>query len=108
MKEADIQRACIGWLAAEKIFFMRMNTGAITASHNGKKRFFRFGRPGCADIMTARWHQPIDGLEVCWLEIKNEKGQQSPDQKVFQKEVEAHGMNYHLIRSIEDLEKIFK
>jgi hypothetical protein len=53
-KESDIQRAILDWLAAERIWHIRLNTGAMAGSHKGKRWFVRFGRPGLADILAVK------------------------------------------------------
>jgi hypothetical protein len=113
--EGAVLRACLDWLAAKRIYAIRMNTGAVSAEHNGKKRFMRFGVPGCADILAfPRERYAALGFPTSadfeytvptWIECKALKGRQSDLQKSFQKQVEAEGHKYILIWSIEDLEK---
>ena len=113
MKESDIQKAILAWLAAKHILAFRMNTGAMAGEHNGKKRFMRFGTPGMADILAF----PVF-LKVCtcdeerqqifptWIEVKAEKGKQSEFQKSFQAQVEEAGHRYILAKSVEDVDAI--
>lgn len=101
MSERDIQKLCMDWLAANKVWHVRMNSGALSATHNGKRRFFRWGLPGMADILA------YGRGKVYWLEVKAAKGKQSEDQELFQAEVEAEGMRYAIVRSLEDLECVF-
>lgn len=60
-------------------FFWRENSGAFALEHNGKKRFFRAGTPGIADIMGL-WN----GVPVA-IEVKRPKTKKnvSADQKAF-------------------------
>lgn len=106
MKERDIQRAILDYLAAKKVFAIRMNTGAMHAEHNGKRRFLKFGVPGCADILAfpeaimrdwKHYTQPL------WIECKAPKGKQSELQKSFQQQVEAEGHKYLIARSLDDV-----
>jgi hypothetical protein len=107
-RESDVQKLILDWLAAKGIFAIRMNTGAVSASHNGKKRFFRFGMPGMADILA------FDALETklrglvlpTWIEVKGTNGQQSEQQKAFQQMVQRMGHVYILARSLEDVESM--
>lgn len=39
------------------------------------------------------------------LELKNQKGRQSPEQKLFQARCEEQGLEYRVIRSIAEIEK---
>lgn len=45
---------------------------------------------------------------VVWIEMKTETGTQDPEQKVFQKQVEALGHTYVICRSLEQFQKIVK
>lgn len=110
-RERDIQRLILDWLAAQKIWHIRLNTGAMSGAHKGKRWFVRFGKPGMADILiVGSCPVSIAGenrirywSQVAWVEVKAPKGVQSEDQKAFQKEVEAAGMTYILARSLEDV-----
>lgn len=121
VKESDIQRLILDWLAAERIWHIRLNTGAMAGSHKGKKWFVRFGRPGMADILAvksyrATWVLPVQVMAVSsmtvgdcfpipayWIEVKGPKGTQSDEQKRFQKEVSEQGMTYILARDLNDV-----
>src|SRR5215471_656856 len=94
--ESGVLRACLDLLAAEKIWHMRMNVGAVKNGH----RFVRFGRPGTADILAAP-STPVScccGLdcigplpEFLWVETKSDSGEQSQSQQEFQRDVERFG-----------------
>jgi hypothetical protein len=112
-RERDIQKLILDWLAAKKIWHIRLNTGAMGGSHNGKRWFVRFGKPGMADILavtsvveTVDDYTMFPKPVVAWIEVKAEKGKQSDDQKRFQEEVEREGMTYILARSLEDVTEI--
>lgn len=97
--ERDIQRTICDWLTLKRIFWYRQNSGAMAGTHNGKRRFFRFGWPGAPDIIAV-----IDGRYV-GIEVKSTKGCQSQAQFHFQKSLEKAGARYILARSIEDVER---
>ncbi len=119
VRESDTLKLITDWLTAKRVWWLRMNTGAMSAEYKGKKRFVRFCRPGVADILAVRyttnWVHVLQNaipretsyLQVVWLEIKAPKGVQGPAQKEFQSEVEAQGMTYILAKSLEDVEKVF-
>jgi hypothetical protein len=46
--------------------------------------------------------------KVLFVEVKNEKGKQSPKQILFQKQVENLGFKYYLVRNLEDFKKVIK
>src|SRR5579859_6774141 len=102
LPESAIQRLILDWLAAEYIWHMRLNTGAMAGSHNGKKWFVKFGRPGMADILAVKINLKEMRSEVFWIECKAEGGKQSSEQRMFQAEVIGNGMNYVLAYSLED------
>ena|ERR1700761_7409114 len=112
--EKYVQKAVIDLLTAEKVFFMRLNTGVMKT----EKRFVRFNKPGTPDILAAPImrcrYDPNEynlnrEITVCgpvflWLEIKKSKGGiQSKEQKEFQGQVEACGHNYLLISDVDQL-----
>lgn len=100
VREADVQRAITDWLSAKRIFWMRMNVGAMSGVHNGKRRFVRFARPGTADLLTVS----PDACKcpcITWIEVKRPGGKQSEEQADFQREVESHGMAYILADSLD-------
>lgn len=109
--EGALLRQTLDYLAANRIFSIRMNTGAVKTAD----RFFRFGVPGMADVLVFKgqlfeWKDKDGGggfpfQEPIWLELKSPKGVQSALQKSFQAQVEAEGHRYVVIRSFEDLQK---
>ncbi len=46
--------------------------------------------------------------KVLFVEVKNEKGKQSPKQILLQKQVENLGFKYYLVRNLEDFKKVIK
>ena len=114
MRESEIQRVILEWLAAKHIFSLRMNTGAMTSEYRGKKRFMRFGEPGQADILAfvSRHYEHcgagFDEIKPTWIEVKAEKGKQSDLQKSFQAKVESEGHMYILARSLDDVMAVLK
>ena len=121
MKEAEIQKVILDYLAAHRVLAFRMNTGAMKGEHKGKQWFVRYGVPGMADILAFPDEMPISGIvsefnkdpriethlvrgtHVVWIEVKAPKGVQSELQKSFQKQVEEHGHKYILARCVEDV-----
>jgi hypothetical protein len=110
--EKDVQKACIDLLNAERIWFMRLNTGAMKTENS----FVRFNKPGTPDILAVPQlsftdfgnlgDTPRDVLRpvLVWLEIKKSKGgKQSDAQKQFQAEVQAQGHTYLLISDVDQL-----
>ena len=126
--ESSLLRAVTDLLTAERVWWMRCSTGAIVLpSPCGKKRVFKAGKAGMADLLVLRAEyycpgcgmrpaKPLHGdgkrssKSACclrytiaahvpaWLELKSKTGRQSAAQKAFQAEVEAEGHTYLLVR----------
>jgi hypothetical protein len=64
-------------------------------------RIFKTGKPGVGDITIC-----LRGIFIQW-EIKTEKGCQSELQKIAQKQIEAAGGYYFVIRSMESAQEAF-
>lgn len=96
-KEKGTQSACLQLLSMKKIFHYRQNTGATRTENGG---FIRFGVPGSPDIVCI--------LKICYigvyvgLEIKDEKGRLSENQKLFKDNLEKNGGFYFVIKNIDD------
>lgn len=96
--EGQVLRSILDYLCVMHIWHMRMNTGAIKT----ESRFFRFGTPGCADILAS-----VDGRFV-WLEVKAAKGKQSQAQKDFQAKVEEQVHTYAVVHSIDEVKAVLE
>jgi hypothetical protein len=98
--EKDVVRACLNYLEYNRRGkFWRSNTGAFQGETNGKRRFVRFGKVGSADITGILG--PL-GRRI-EIECKRPGGVQTPDQKIFQNEIEKLGGIYILATSTQDL-----
>lgn len=107
MKESQIQRTILDYLAARHILAFRMNTGAMAGEYNGKQRFMRFGVVGMADILAFETFTAEEGDRLAlpvWIEVKTATGKQSEHQRSFQRQVEEHGHKYIVARSVEEVE----
>ena len=97
--EGAVLRSILDYLAVKRVLAYRLNTGAMSGEHKGKRWFMRFGAPGMADLIALPKDRP-----ALWIECKAPKGKQSELQKAFQAQVEAAGCAYVLARSIDDVE----
>jgi hypothetical protein len=95
-------RAILDYLKLKRIFHLRLNTGATIGEYHGKKRMFRFGSPGCPDILA------VPDQSIMWIEAKSSTGKQSELQKEWQKDVEKRGHTYILARSVGDVMAFFE
>ena len=104
MREADIQRQILDYLAARHIWHRRMNSGAaMLPGKGGKLRPVRFGAAGMPDILV----RGANGT-VVWIEVKSTRGRQSPAQRQWQEDAERFGDIYILARSVEDVMVLFE
>jgi hypothetical protein len=85
-------RGCMAW---------RNNSGATSATHNGRKRFVRFGgTPGCSDIIGL-----MPNGRFLALELKSDTGRLTPAQRSFLERVEQLGGLALVVRSLKELER---
>ena len=84
--EASILKSCLAILQAHGVFCWRQNTGAFSGTHNGKRRFVRFGVPGISDILGA-WP---DGRLLA-VEIKCPGNRPTAAQEAFMRAVNDRG-----------------
>jgi hypothetical protein len=102
--ESCVLHACLDLLAIEQIWHVRLNTGSFALEDKGKRRFFRAGVKGMADILATPLVQRIAVVPVVlWIEVKSDTGRQRPDQRSFQQAVEQAGHFYLLARSSDDI-----
>ena len=80
-------------------FAHRMNTGAtVYAGKDGRKRFVRYGFPGCSDIIGMM----ADGRFLA-IETKRRNGEASIEQENFLQNVRDGGGVAGVCRSVEDV-----
>lgn len=104
--EGAVKAAIMEYLAARRIFAVRMNSGSMFSTYKGKTYLTQMNAPGTADILAfPKWPDTFGKLIPCclWVEVKAPGGKQSELQKSFQAQVEAEGHSYILARSIDDV-----
>lgn len=87
MSEQNLVRACLRELRARGCMVIRINSGAMSGEHKGKRRFVRFhDAPGCSDIigMTLR------GTFLA-VEVKIGKNRPTDLQRAFLDDVNIRG-----------------
>jgi len=101
--EAMIQRAVLDYLAwyslKNKIYWFRSGAGMVKTEAGG---MFRSGKPGVPDITVCG-----EGGQFIGCEVKTPKGRQSATQKKAEEEILAAGGRYELVRSLDDIKRIF-
>lgn len=102
MSETQIQSSICEYLARRKHLFHRANQIPVYDVKRGTYRAFpKYSLKGFPDILVL-----TDGGFAVFLEVKAQKGRQSPEQKEFQKRCEEKGCEYHVVRSIDDVRNI--
>lgn len=106
--EGSLLRTVTDLLTAQRVWWCRQNTGAIVLGEGKSRRCFTSGRKGMADILALPRVQPDGDYRVTvpaplWLELKSQRGVQSLAQKEFQREVEAEGHTYLLVRDVQQV-----
>ena len=97
----QLVKACLDYLQwvgkTQKIYAFKSASGQVQTQEG---RFFTSGKAGCPDITCC-----MGGF--IGVECKTGKDTQSALQKKAQAEIEAAGGKYYVIRSLEELRKIF-
>lgn len=108
MKEADVQRVILDWLAARRIYALRLNTGA--GWRKGRPIKAHSGGAGVADILafvrvTVGMSLGVGEISVpLWIEVKSDhRGVQSPEQINFEAKVRGEGHEYIVARRLDDV-----
>jgi hypothetical protein len=96
--ETLIQGAICDYLALKKYFFWRNNTTPIYNKELGCFRAMpKYSKNGVSDIILFK-----DG-KVWFLEVKASNGKLSESQLDFQKGCILNGINYEVVKSIDDV-----
>lgn len=113
--EGEVLHAIMQGLAAHRIEFRRMNSGATYAGGDSPdaaaaalpriftkapraRRFIRYGFPGCPDLMVF-W----PGRGIGWIEVKSARGRLSEDQVVFRNLCLANHVVHVVARGWQDV-----
>jgi hypothetical protein len=103
LKESQIQRSITDLLAAERLHFMRLNTGGGLDSRGVPVRSHSGGK-GVADILVILPSAEDSRLKrILWIEVKRPGNKQSFEQTCFQQHVEELGEYYLLAYSLDDV-----
>ena len=110
--EAETKKAVKDYLRAKKILYVQINQiRPVTNPKTMETYFIAIDAElrGAPDLIVWRPMILHGGHERAFptlaLEIKSYSGRQTDDQKAWQKRAEAVGIEYHIVRSLEDVEK---
>jgi hypothetical protein len=100
-RESDIQRAICDYLAYRKVFFWRQNTApTFDRASQTYRAMPKYAMRGVPDIIA------IKGGQFIGLEVKTATGRLSADQKTFEAYSKQAGAQYHVVRSINDVQRL--
>lgn len=109
MKESIVQKQIIQYLILKGFLVIRVNSGGVAGSYNGKKRFIRYymientkESAGLSDLLAFYKSVPY------FLEIKTGKYKQTEKQKDFETLCQKRGLKYHVLHSLEEAETFVK
>ena len=119
MLEKDVQRACIDYLDAKRIMYLRLNSGDVfRPGAAGKMYKVRGCEKGTADILIlekerGKYCKDIsDKAMLCprpiFVEFKSSKGKQTDGQEAFSNTVELLGYEYYVVRDLDTFIEILK
>lgn len=103
--EAQIQKAILDWGKARDIHIERANViGTPIVKRDGTKAFRKAPNKGMSDLIMS---YVVEGVPICvWVEVKKSGGKLRESQKDFKKKVEHFGGEYHVVKSISDMENL--
>ncbi len=99
--ESVIALSIMDYLSYRKVFFWRVNNVGVFDAKSGFHRPLpKYSMPGVPDIIVIK-----DGRFI-GLEVKRRLGKQSEGQIEFERLCKQAGGQYHLVRSIEDVQAL--
>lgn len=103
VKEKDVLKACIEYLALKGFKCIRNNTGAFVGQYTNKKgktktRFHRYGQRGSSDIIACS----PKGMFYA-IECKSDTGEPSDKQLEFLQSIKDRNGYAIVARSVDDL-----
>ena len=108
LSEHDIQGQIVQYLRLKGYLVFNMDVMSALGYVTGGKRFGFINH-----YKKVGWMKGQPDLvvvckdEVIFIEVKTEKGKQSPEQKIVQAKIENFAIKYIILRSLDDAEKIF-
>lgn len=100
IKESDIQLSICEYLATRNVLFWRQNTiGMFDPTKGVMRKMPKFSMTGIPDIIVLK-------NNFIGLEVKAPKGKQSPNQVIFEQRCKRAGCEYHIVCSIDDVQKL--
>lgn len=101
--EKEIQKSIIDYLALLGCWRIRINSGAMSGNHKGKRWFMRFNdQPGCPDVIAC-----LEGRFIA-IEIKRPGGKLTEKQASALEAIRRAGGLAFVATGIRDVEAVLK
>lgn len=101
--ESEMQRACVRWYRyrypQHASMLIGIPNGVATTERQGAILKAEGMLAGVADLLLLL---PAQGYTMLAIEMKTDKGRQSPRQQAWQQEAERHGIRYEVVRSFDE------
>lgn len=101
--ESEMQRACVRWFRYQypqhASMLIGIPNGVATTERQGAILKAEGMLAGVADLLLLL---PAQGYTLLAIEMKTDKGRQSPRQQAWQQEAERHGIRYEVVRSFDE------
>jgi hypothetical protein len=98
--EGLVLQAVSKYLTLKKHFWIRINTQGQYDASTGKYRPSPYTTIGTPDILVV-WQ-----LQAVFIELKAPKGKLSAEQRLFSEWCKEYGIEYHVVRSVDDVIEI--
>lgn len=99
--ENKIQLECLKYLRKKRVFCWRNGNHAVWDAKNNLYRKNEYAMLGVADILC------VDKTgRLIAIEIKTKTGRLSPDQHFFCDRLTSRGGEYHVVRSLKDIQEL--
>ncbi len=106
-EELKIQAECFRYLRSMGIFCHSIPNEADGRSVIAQQQLMAAGlTPGVADMLVWWPGKNSDEVEPGYLEFKTAKGRQSEYQKAFERKCREAGLEYNLVRSLDELKAV--
>ena len=100
--ESSVMDAVCEYLHMMGYFFFRVNNvGVYDPVKKIHRKLPKWAIKGVSDLIVV-WRG-----QTFFIELKAPKGKLSPDQEAFQASVENNDGDYHVVRSVEDIQQLF-
>ena len=85
-----------------------MNSGKAFVKRGGKEYMIQLCDEGTSDLLVIKTDvfAPLNYCRAFFVELKSDKGKQSPAQGAFQKLIQMQGASYSIVHSLEELEEL--